>query len=305
MSSADRGGSESGISVYPKLPLPKKTRDSHPSMPPRRSGVNKMLVGAIGGALLAGVVIGLLLRPAIAPDSRIGESETKAAEADKAAAALKLRIEVLVHALEKANTAKKEVEAKLAEAEKAQTKLAETAADADKRLKDLEAAKQKLANAAKGIANVNVEGDSIHVLISDSLLFPANTDALTDRGKQVVGKLATVLKDLTDKHVMVQGHTDDRPVPVVQVRAAPPPPPPKKGQKPAPPPPAPPPPRIATNWELSALRALAVVHYLQDVSKIGADRLAAEAFSQYRPISRTNKAANRRIELVLTPKPKK
>jgi len=248
-----------------------------------------------------------LLRPAIAPDSRIGAAETKAAEAEKAAAALKTRVEGLDKDVEKANTAKKDVEAKLAEAEKAQTKLAETAADADKRQKDLDAAKTKLGNAAKGIANVNVEGDTIHVVISDSLLFPANTDALTDRGRQVLGKLASVLKDMTDKQIMVQGHTDDHPVPVVQVKAAPPPPPPKKGQKPAPPPaaPPPPPPRIPTNWELSGLRALAVVHYFQDVSKLGADRLGAEAFSQYRPLSRTNKAANRRIELVLSPKPKR
>jgi flagellar motor protein MotB len=303
MSSSDRGVSESGISVYPKMPLPKR-RDSHPSMPPRRSGVNKMLIGAIGGAALGGIVIGALLRPAIAPDSRIGAAETKAAEAEKAATALKQRVEGLDKDVEKANTAKKDVEAKLAEAEKAQTKLAETAADAEKRQKDLEAAKQKLANAAKGVANINVEGDTLHVVISDSLLFPANTDALTDRGKQVLGKLASVLKDMTDKHVMVQGHTDDRPVPVVQVRAAPPPPP-KKGGKAAPAPPPPPPPRIPTNWELSALRALAVVHYLQDVAKLGADRLGAEAFSQYRPVSRTNKAANRRIELVLSPKTKR
>lgn len=304
MSIADRSGSESGIAVYPKLPLPKR-RDSHPSLPPRRSGMNKALIGAIGGAAIGGIVIGALLRPAIAPDSRIGAAETKAAEAEKAAAALKQRVEGLDKDVEKANTAKKEVEVKLAEAEKAQTKLAETAADAEKRQKDLDAAKQKLANAAKGVANLSVEGDTLRVVISDSLLFPANSDALTDRGKQALAKLASALKDMTDKQVMVQGHTDDRPVPVVQAKAAPPPPPPKKGQKAAPAPPPPAPPRIPTNWELSALRALAVVHYFQDVAKLGADRLGAEAFSQYRPVSRTNKAANRRIELVLSPKPKK
>lgn len=304
MASSDRGGSESGIMVYPKLPLPKQ-RESHSSMPPRRSGVNKVLLGAIGGAALAGIVIGALLRPTIAPDARIGEAETKAAEAEKAAAALKTRVEGLDKDVDKANAARKDVEARLAEAEKAQTKLAETAADADKRKKDLDAAKQKLANAAKGVANITNDGETVHVVISDSLLFPANTDALTDRGKQVLGRLASALKDMTDKQIIVEGHTDDRPVPVVQPKAAPPPPPPKKGQKPAPPPPPPAPPRIPTNWELSALRALAVVHYLQDVAKLGADRLGIEAYSQYRPLSRTNKAANRRIELVLSPKPKR
>jgi chemotaxis protein MotB len=60
--------------------------------------------------------------------------------------------------------------------------------------------------------------------------------------------------------------------------------------------------RFATNWELSAARALNVVHYLQDTAKVDPTRLAALAFSQYRPVSRTNKALNRRIEIVLVPK---
>ena len=60
--------------------------------------------------------------------------------------------------------------------------------------------------------------------------------------------------------------------------------------------------KFITNWELSAARALQVVHYLQDKAKIDPTRLAALAFGQYRPVSRSNKAANRRIEIVLYPK---
>jgi chemotaxis protein MotB len=56
-----------------------------------------------------------------------------------------------------------------------------------------------------------------------------------------------------------------------------------------------------TNWELSAARALTVVHYLQDEAKIDPTRLAAVAFSQYRPVSK-QRAKNRRIEIVLYPR---
>jgi chemotaxis protein MotB len=89
---------------------------------------------------------------------------------------------------------------------------------------------------------------------------------------------------------------------------APPPPPPAKGK--APPPKAPDPAKpphengvmiIGTNWELSAARALTVVHYLQDDAKLDPTRLAAVAFSQYRPVSRV-KSKNRRIEIVLYPR---
>ncbi|HSN30412.1 MAG TPA: OmpA family protein, partial [Kofleriaceae bacterium] len=82
-------------------------------------------------------------------------------------------------------------------------------------------------------------------------------------------------------------------------------PPPKKlpkGAKAPPPAPKEEPVRFMTNWELSAARALNVVHYLQDNAKIDPTRLAALAFGQYRPGSRSNKALNRRIEIVLVPK---
>ena len=43
------------------------------------------------------------------------------------------------------------------------------------------------------------------------------------------------------------------------------------------------------------------MHYLQDMAKLDPTRLAALAFGQYRPVSRSNKASNRRIEIVLYP----
>ena len=105
------------------------------------------------------------------------------------------------------------------------------------------------------------------------------------------------LKEIPDKQIWVQGHTDDQPIGRLPPPKAPPP---KRGQKPVEPPPGP---KFATNWELSAARALTVVHYLQDVAKVDPSRLAALAFGQYRPVSKVNKAANRRIEIVLYPKP--
>jgi chemotaxis protein MotB len=119
----------------------------------------------------------------------------------------------------------------------------------------------------------------------------------------VLEKVAVALKDIPDKQIWVQGHTDDQPIFIA----------PKKAEKPDPKakgkPKAPEKPeklieplRFQTNWELSAARALEVVHYLQDTAKIDPARLAALAFGQYRPISRKEKALNRRIEIVLVPK---
>jgi chemotaxis protein MotB len=111
--------------------------------------------------------------------------------------------------------------------------------------------------------------------------------------------VAAALKEIPDKQIWVQGHTDDQPIfnPVAKAPVGV-----KKGAKAPPVPPSAPAVRFATNWELSAARALTVVHYLQDVAKLDPARLAALAFGQYRPVSKTNKALNRRIEIVLVPK---
>ena len=126
---------------------------------------------------------------------------------------------------------------------------------------------------------------------------PATISSPTS-GKAVLDKVAVALKDLPDKQVWVQGHTDDQPIYIPPPKKDPKAKPLPKGAKPPPPAPV----KFITNWELSAARALQVVHYLQDTAKIDPTRLAALAFGQYRPVSRSNKAANRRIEIVLYPK---
>ena len=264
--------------------------------------MNKVFLGVFGGALLGGVVIGLVLRPVVAPDARIGEAQQQAEEASSAAAAAKARAAGLEKELDAANAKKRDVEQRLEVASKAETKLADSAAEDEKRAKELDGAQKKLLAALRGAAAVTVEGPELRITINSGVLF-VRDDVLSDRGKQVIDRVGASLKEMLDKQVAVYGHTDDTPLPMPKPPA--PAPPPKKGAKPAPPPPAPPPPpRFATNWELSAGRAVAVVRHLQEASKIDPVRLSAGGFGPYHPISRRDKNANRRIEIVLSPKPK-
>jgi chemotaxis protein MotB len=165
----------------------------------------------------------------------------------------------------------------------------------------------KLREALDKVGEVTANNQEINLQLVDKVLFKTGEDQLTERGKAVLAKVATALKELPDKQIWVQGHTDTTPI-VVPPAPKPAPPPKKsgkgaKGAKSAPPPPPPPAPapRFSSNWELSAARALTVVHYLQDTAKLEPTRLAALAFGEYRPVSRSNKAANRRIEIVLYP----
>jgi chemotaxis protein MotB len=183
---------------------------------------------------------------------------------------------------------------------------------------EAKALEAKLAEAVGKAGEVTTADGAVKLELVDQILFPTGEATLTDNGKEVLSKVGAALKDV-DKQIWVQGHTDDQPIfykkpvakePPKPVAKAPP----AKGAKGAkvakPPDPKEPPKtpekhdmvlEFVTNWELSAARALTVVHYLQDESKLEPARLAAVAFGQYRPVSK-NKAKNRRIEIVLYPR---
>jgi chemotaxis protein MotB len=183
--------------------------------------------------------------------------------------------------------------------EKQLSEMTAKAGEMEKKAQDANAtAQKKLSNAIdSATGTVSTEGEEIHLKLVDKVLFAVGDDQLTDKGKLVLDKVGKALKTIPDKQIWVQGHTDDTPIVVPPA----PKPDPKKKKTAKAPEPAAPTVRFASNWELSAARALQVVHYLQDHGKIDPTRLAALAFSQYRPVSKSNKAANRRIEIVLYP----
>ena len=178
---------------------------------------------------------------------------------------------------------------------------------------EAKALQDKLAEAVGKAGEVTTADGVVRLELVDQILFPTGEADLTQNGKTVLAKVGAALKDVSNKQIWVQGHTDDQPIFVRKPKPEPPAPKPVKGAKAAKkvvkPPPAkdkPAEPNDAvlgfiTNWELSAARALTVVHYLQDDAKLDPSRLAAVAFGQYRPVSKS-KAKNRRIEIVLYPR---
>lgn len=285
--------------VYPKLQVP-KDRKSDPSRPVVKGfgggggggpDKKKLIIGVAIAAVVGGIV-GFLVAPSKA--GQVDEAKADAEGAKKALAVEKDRADGLDKALAALKKDKADVDKQV-------TELSGKAADVEKRAAKLADEEKKVQGAIdKSQGSVDTEGEEIHLKLVDKVLFPTGEDQLTDKGKAVLAKVAVALKALPDKQIWVQGHTDDQPIYVPPPKPDPKAKKPAKGAKPAPP--APGPVKFITNWELSAARALQVVHYLQDVAKIEPTRLAALAFGQYRPVSRTNKAANRRIEIVLYPK---
>jgi chemotaxis protein MotB len=197
--------------------------------------------------------------------------------------------------------------------------LRKSEADLQARADEAKALEDKLAEVVGKFGEVTTADGAVRLELVDRILFPVGEADLTPSGRELLAKVGAALREV-DKQIWVQGHTDDQPIivrkpkpaPVVArpaklVKGA-------KAPKGKPPKPEPkvearPEPQsdavlpFITNWELSAARALTVVHYLQDEAKLEPSRLAAVAFGEYRPVSKT-KAKNRRIEIVLYPRAK-
>ncbi|CEN35025.1 OmpA/MotB C-terminal like outer membrane protein (fragment) [Capnocytophaga canimorsus] len=127
---------------------------------------------------------------------------------------------------------------------------------------------------------VKVEKGVVYVNISDKLLFNSGSYAVTEKAKVVLGKVATVVKNKPDFEFMVEGHTDDVPV--------------KSGSS------------VKDNWDLSVLRATAIVRILQKDFGVSPSRMTAAGRSEYVPVTSNStaagKAQNRRTRIVVLPK---
>src|SRR5262245_57419846 len=110
MARSERGATDSGVAVYPKLPVPKAGgghRDSEAKLGPRKGKIDKFAVGIVVAMLVGGILIGWLLRPRLWADPRIAEAEEAAAAASKKAAEEKDRGDKLDKDLESLRTTKK------------------------------------------------------------------------------------------------------------------------------------------------------------------------------------------------------
>ncbi len=115
----------------------------------------------------------------------------------------------------------------------------------------------------------------------DKILFPSGSAQISKDGKRVLDKVVTILKDVKDKRIQVEGHTDNVRIVSSLVKKYP------------------------TNWELSTARATEVVRYLQESGDIDPKLLSATGYSEYQPVASNDteegKHKNRRIEIVLLP----
>jgi len=139
--------------------------------------------------------------------------------------------------------------------------------------------KGAIGNMADSDVNIKVDKGVIFIDISDKLLFKSGSFDVTKGAKDVLAKVAMVLKAQPDIEFMVEGHTDN-----VKLRN-------RAGME--------------DNWDLSVKRATSVVRLLQNKYGIPPAHLSAAGRSEYVPVTsndtKEGRSANRRTRIVILP----
>ncbi|MBP5540869.1 MAG: OmpA family protein [Bacteroidales bacterium] len=151
--------------------------------------------------------------------------------------------------------------------------------------KELENVRNAVTKALVGFSdmglNVEAKEGKVYVSMEDKLLFASGSWTVSAKGVEAIKMLAQVLEENKDLNIMVEGHTDND---AYHGSTA-----------------------VKDNWDLSVMRATAIVKLLlKQGPAIDPARVEACGHGEYAPrvpnTSAANKAANRRTEIILTPK---
>lgn len=127
---------------------------------------------------------------------------------------------------------------------------------------------------------INVEKGVVFISIADKLLFKSGSYVVSDRAKEVLGKVAKVVNSRPTFECMVEGHTDNVPFTGNSI--------------------------LIDNWDLSVKRSTAIVRVLTNELGVKPSQLIAAGRSEFIPLvennSAENRAKNRRTRIVVLPK---
>ncbi len=128
-----------------------------------------------------------------------------------------------------------------------------------------------------GRLRVRIVRNRMVVELPEGVLFDSARAQIKDQGQTTLTQVSQVLKEIPNREFQIAGHTDNVPI---RTR------------------------RFASNWELSAARAVTVARFLVEQG-IAANRISAAGYADTQPVAKNDdkkgRAQNRRIEIVLVP----
>lgn len=134
---------------------------------------------------------------------------------------------------------------------------------------------------AQGQVTISELKGKLTVNMEAAILFDSGRADVKPAGLGILDKMVETLKNVSDKAIRIEGHTDAVQISGALTRTFP------------------------TNWELSAARAINVTKFLQQQG-IDPRNLSASAFAEHKPVAdndtKEGRAKNRRIEITLVAK---
>lgn len=132
----------------------------------------------------------------------------------------------------------------------------------------------------EGKVEISTTDEGIVLSFKERLFFRIGSADILIEAYSILNEVGTILKE-HELPIRVEGHTCDLPI---------------KNYK------------FPSNWELSAIRAINVVRYLIENSKIKPELISSAAYGQYRPIvenhNEENRARNRRVDIIIIVAPR-
>jgi len=139
---------------------------------------------------------------------------------------------------------------------------------------------QDIRDMVEGV-EIELEREAISITLPCKKMFPPGSVELSEEGQETLLRIANVLKEMPERDIRIEGHTDNTGISGSLKEEYP------------------------TNWDLSAKRAVNVVKFLIAKVNIEPSRLAAVAFGEYRPIAdngtEDGRNKNRRIVIDVLP----
>ncbi len=138
----------------------------------------------------------------------------------------------------------------------------------------------KLSNTGEftGDTNINIGETVVKINVSDKLLFQTGSININSRAFPLLSKLADIIKTEPSIDIMIEGHTDSRPINNAENK---------------------------DNWDLSVRRATSITRILQNKYGVNPSQLIASGRSSYKPLvdntNTENRARNRRTQIIILP----
>lgn len=154
----------------------------------------------------------------------------------------------------------------------------------EEELSELEKAKRDLENSLSQElkdykAKLEMTERGLVLTFLAEIFFDSGKDVIREDAKPTLQKVTEILnRDVIDSKIAIEGHTDNEPIKHSNWKS---------------------------NWELSAARALAVLHNFIDEGRVDPQRVSAVAYGEFFPLvandTPQNRQQNRRVEIVILP----